>query len=67
MIIRTKKKTCKWNIGKCLCNIFAFLGAVMLIWFAISYLEICIKNLDNPPVYCKYNLWGLMLKIGGAL
>lgn len=67
MIIKTRKKTYRLNILKCIENIFIVLGVLLLIWFCISYLEICIKNLDNPPLYSKLNLWVMLTNLGGGM
>lgn len=47
-----------WNIFT---TILAVLGLIALAWFVISYAEICIKNLDNPPQYWDWNLFKLLI------
>jgi hypothetical protein len=48
-----------WNIFT---TILAVLGLIALAWFVISYAEVCVKNLDNPPQYWDWNLFKLLIE-----
>lgn len=46
---------------KAIKNIPTILSAIILIWLALSYIEIVCTNLTNP-VYSNYNLIVMMFK-----
>lgn len=49
-------KNYKWNVKTFIRNLIIFIVVIMLIWFGLSYFEIIMKNLDNPPQYSQFNL-----------
>lgn len=38
------------------------ISVLLLIWIVLSWGEICIKNLDNPPTYSAWNLFNLLIE-----
>ena len=38
------------------------ISVLLLIWIVLSWGEICIKNLDNPPTYSAWNLFNLLVE-----
>ena len=53
-----------WNPLVLIRNIFVLVCILFLIWFAISYGEILIKNtaIDVRPIYSHWNIFMLLLK-----
>jgi hypothetical protein len=47
---------------KILGNIITGLMVVFLVWGALSYGEILLKNLTDSPSYCALNLFQIILK-----
>lgn len=44
-------------IKKILSKIFFMLNVANSVWFAASYVEILIKNVQPNPQYCPYNFF----------
>lgn len=62
MKIKVGKYT--WNPIVLIRNIFVLICVLFLIWCAISYCEILIKNtsIDVRPVYSSWNVFLMFLK-----
>lgn len=50
------------KIGKIIENVLVIISALLLLWAVVSYGEICLKNLDNPPTYSAWNLFNLLIE-----
>lgn len=48
-------------VKKILENILVTISVLFLIWAVLSYGEICLKNLDNPPHYSAWNLFNILI------
>lgn len=56
------KKHYKWNVKKFIINMLALLGAIVMIWAILSYIEIVIKNVGPNPDYLPFNLFTLLVE-----
>lgn len=50
------------KIGKIIENVLVIISALLLLWAIVSYGEVCIKNLDNPPTYSAWNLFDILIR-----
>lgn len=46
----------KWSFRKLISNLTILFGALMIIWFSISWMEVVTHNLDKDYSYNNYNL-----------
>lgn len=53
----------KWNYKKCFSNLLLLAGAVMLVWFMLSYFEILCKNVTPAPEYSNNNFFIIFMEV----
>lgn len=44
-------------------NFFEIISAVIIIWVALSFIEVAVKH-ENSPKYCPYNAFVLFVELG---
>ena len=47
------------KIGKIISFIITTISIIILLWFAISWVEIIIKNVEPNPQYWEYNFFDM--------
>lgn len=62
-MMRTTHNTIKTvkTIGKVINTILLVMSIIICLWFAVSYLEIILKNLSESPSYSDINLIKMLL------
>lgn len=52
-------------MGKWIERAVALIGALLIIWGVVSFIEVNSKNLDKHPVYWEYNMFTVLTEILG--
>lgn len=52
------------KVYKILAIILTVASIAGVIWFCISYAEVCCKNLTTAPTYSSWNLFQLLVETG---
>lgn len=52
------------KVYKMLATILTVASIMGLVWFCVSYAEVCCKNLTEAPVYSNWNLFQLLVNMG---
>lgn len=52
------------KIYKTLATVLTVISIMGLVWFCVSYAEVCCKNLTEAPVYSNWNLFQLLVNMG---
>jgi hypothetical protein len=53
----------KWNYKKCFSNLLTAAAVVGVAWYALSYLEIIIKNTAPGPEYSNINFFIIFMEV----
>lgn len=53
------------NVKTLISNLLVLISVVVLVWLAVSYLEIVLNNLHAPSRYSEWNLLQMLTDMSG--